>query len=215
MAVDESGLQQVFWLSQTLSATLDTEYVTVTSFDGSNATVLTNARTVLGDVRAVNTTGNSYVDSVMSALGLPALYGRTTATLIRGTDGSVGTTSFPYGRAFVEVTAINYRSMLPNPSCPLNMGFNDGPGCDCLMNTFFQRLDLVEYVTTSDYPLDQTYYAPLSFSVINESYATELFPDNTVRNWNGEQFKTWLAGDEAFKAAFPNWQDCAFWDVGN
>jgi len=67
LAVDMLGLQQIFWFSETWSVTLDTEYVTVTSFNGSNATALTNTRTVLGDILSLNTTV-PYISSLMNTI---------------------------------------------------------------------------------------------------------------------------------------------------
>ncbi len=79
------------------SVTLDTEYVTVTSFNGSNATATTTTRTVLGDVQALNTTNVPYIETLMMTIQNGESHFNPQATLVRGTNGSVGTTSFPYG----------------------------------------------------------------------------------------------------------------------
>ena len=213
IAVDGAGLQQIFWFSQTWSVTVDTKHVTVTSFNGSNATATTNTRTVLGDLQSLNTSYIPYIQSVMTAIDNEVGYFNPNATLVRGTNGSVGTTSFPYGQPFAMVTAINYRYMLPNPHCPLNMGVIED-SCQCLMNTWFQAHVPVTSINTTEYTLDQTYYQPLPSSVVNEGYAHEADDIDSLEPWDGEKFRDWLAGNEAFKSAFPNWEDCAFWNTG-
>ena len=139
----------------------------------------------------------------------------TNATFVRGTNGSVGTTSFPYGQAFAEVTAVEYRYMIPNPSCPMNMG-PAGTGCECWMNTWFPpSLPWADdVVSTTTYSLDRTYYQPLSPFQINESLIVPQDVDFPLAPWDGEDFSAWLAEDEGFKSAVPNWEDCAYWNTG-
>jgi len=217
IAVDQGGLEQIFWFSQTWSVTLDTEYVTITSFNGSNATALTNTRTVLGDIRSLNTTV-PYIESLMMTMQNREAYFSHKPTLVRGTNGSVGTTSFPYGQPYAEVNAINYRYMLPNPDCPPNMGAaaSEHPthNCRCLMNTWFPLGPPYYSVGFTTYSLDRTYYQPLPSSAINESNAGGAGDTGSLEPWDGGKFKAWLAGNKAFKSPFPNWEDCAFWDVG-
>ena len=214
VAADQLGLQQIFWFSQTWSITLDTKYVTVTSYNGSNATAITNTKTVLGDLQSVDTKNVPYIASLMMTLDNEVMYFNPNATLVRGTNGSVGTTSFPYGQAFAQITAINYRSILPNPECPVNMGAIAGESCVCVMNTWFPAFVPISSMTTTRYVLDRTYYTPLPSSVIDEANAHGADDIDELTPWDGEKFKAWLAEDEAFKAAFPNWADCAFWDAG-
>lgn len=216
IAVDAGGLQQIFWFSHTWSVTLDTEYVTVTSFNGSNATAVTNTRTVLGDVQSLNTSDVPYIASLMSTLDNNVMYFNPNATLVRGTNGSVGTTSFPYGQAYAQVTAVGYRYMVPNTYCPMNMGIIafDTKTCHCLMNTWFYVGLPVGGVSTSIYTLNRTYYEPLPSSQINEHNAGGADDINMLEPWDGQRFRTWLAEDEAFKSAFPNWEDCAFLNTG-
>lgn len=198
--------------------TLDTEYVTVTSFNGSNATAATNTRTVLGDVQSLNTSDVPYIRSLMATIANGESYFNPLPTLVRGTNGSVGTTSFSYGQPFAEVTGINYRYMLPNPDCPKNMGmmaFGVAPqDCRCLMNSYFPFGPPFVSVGSTIYTLARTYYEPLPTSQMNESNAHWANGMDTLQPWDGGKFKAWLAGDEAFKSAFPNWEDCAFWDAG-
>lgn len=211
IAVDDAGLQQIFWFSQTWSVTLDTKYVTVTAFNGSNATATTNTRTVLGDLQSLDPGNIPYIFSLMATVENQVGYFNPNPTLVRGTNGSVGTTSFPYGQPFAMVTAINYRYILPNPSCPLNMGVIED-SCQCLMNSWFPAHVPVYSMNTTVYTLDRTYYQPLPSSVINEGIAHVADDIDSLELWDGEKFKAWLAEDENFKSAFPNWEDCAFWN---
>ena len=214
IAVDAGGLNQIFWFSETWSVTLDTEYVTVTSFNGSNATAVSNTRTVLGNLSTLSE--NTYVESLMLKLDGFDLYFNGAPTYVRGTDGNVGTTSFPYGQAFAQVTAINFRSMTPITGCPLNMGIPQSYflGCQCLMNTWYPADNLVSGVTNSKVLLNQTFYTPLASSVVNENNAGMRHEADGLSPWDGEHFKSWLADDAAFTSAYPNWEDCVFWNTG-
>lgn len=219
IAADQIGLQQVFWFTEAWSVTLDTEYITVTSFNGSNVTATTNTRTVLGDVQSLNTSNIPYIETLMATIYNGEGYFNARPTIVRGTNGSVGTTSFPYGQPYAEVTAIDYRSMLPSPDCPRNMGkarFNTKEDeCLCLMNTFFPLAgDIVTNVKDQFYTMTRTYYVPLPSTQINETNAGNIFDMGSLQHWDGAAFKAWLAEDEAFKSAFPNWEDCAFWNAG-
>ena len=217
-AVDERGLQQIFWLSETLSITLDTEYVTVTSFNGSIATATNSTRTLLGDVNTL-TQYLSIYDLIDSVIANPIGYYNDTPTFARGTDGNVGTTSFPYGQAFIQVTAINYHfvAFKPDTQCPANMGLDTieaDLGCQCMLNTFFPFRFPPWGVNDSLYIMDRTYYQPLASTLLNESNAAGVDDQATMEGWDGKAFESWIAEDEAFKSAFPNWRDCAFWDQG-
>lgn len=215
IAADGGGLQQIFWFSETWSVTLDTEHVTVTSYNGSNASAVTNTRTVLGNVTALDTIDVPYVASLMLKLDNEESYFNPDPTLVRGINGSVGTTSFPYGQAFAELTAVNYRYMLPSTDCPLNMGEGLGSdGCACLMNSWWPAHVPLQWIDSSYYTMDRTYYQPLSSSVMNEDNAGGQDDAQFFQQWDGEKFKAWLAEDKAFRSAIPNWEDCAFWNVG-
>ena len=210
-------MEQIFWFSQTWSVTLDTEYITVTSFNGSNATAVTGTRTVLGDVRDIQTTDVPYYAALMSSIQNNVGYGNQTATLVRGTDGSVGTTSFPYGQPFAQVTAVNYRRFLSDPNCPPRMGVVE-KGCECVMNhwlpAFAGPAALSDAITTTLLTLDQTYYQALPSSAVNVGAAAEADDIDDLEPWDRQDFKSWLARDNAFTAAFPNWEECAFWTAG-
>ena len=217
-AVDAQCLEQVVWLSQTWSVTLDTEHVTVTSFNGSNLTAVSSTRTALGNISALNTDVD-YVYSLMNSLDNVVGYFNSHPTLVRGTDGSVGTTSYSYGQAFAQVNAIKYWSSIPNPYCPLNMGY--GPlqyqassVCGCMLNNYFPAVAVLTGINSSVYQMDQTFYTPLASSVINEGMVEEADDIDSLTPWDGAHFKSWLVEDEAFKSAFPHWEDCAFWNTG-
>ena len=214
IALDTFGLQQVVWLTETWSTTIDTEYVTVTTFNGSNATAVTSTRTVLGDVAALNASANPYLGSLASVWDGNHGYLNTMPAFARGTDGSVGTTSFPYGQPFAEVVGISYRYMVPNDHCPMNMGqFPDGK-CQCLMNHWYYVGLPATGVSTSTYKLDRTYYQPLASSQMNEDLMRTADNWQPLEPWDGEKFSAWLAEDQGFKSAFPNWEDCAYWNTG-
>ena len=195
--------------------TLDTEYVTVTSFNGSNATATANTRTITGDVKNLNTSVN-YIDTLMMKLSNGPSYFNDQPTLVRGTDGNVGTTSFPYGQAYAEVTAVNYQYMVPIPDCPANMGIMGygGVDCICMFDKWYPQDEEVTGVSMSEFTLDQTFYTPLPASVINENNATNAHIRDPIVPWDGENIRAWLAQNEAFKSAFPNWEDCVFWNAG-
>lgn len=82
------------------------------------------------------------------------------------------------------------------------------------MNTWFPALVPVTSINTTIYTLDRTYYEPLPSSAMNESNARDVWDRGMLEPWDGQNFKAWLAGDEAFKSALPNWEDCAFWNTG-
>lgn len=218
IALDFQVLQQVVWFTETWSVTLDTEYVTVTSFNGSNATAAANTRTILGDVASLDASAYPYSAFLFSVNERNNGYFNTTPTLARGTDGSVGTTSFPYGQAFAEVRGINVRYTNPNDRCPMNMApAIDGPhhDCQCLMNTWFPPFfgDSSD-VSTTTYSLDRTYYQPLPSSQNNELLTQSQDVIAGFEPWDGERFSAWLAEDEDFKSVLPNWEDCAYWNTG-
>lgn len=165
IALDYNGLQQVFWLSETWSVTVDTVSVIVTSFNGSNATAVTSTKTVLGDFNAISASHTSYLSSLFATVinNDQEYYYNHNASLVRNNDCSVGTTSFAYGQACGGACAINYRYMNPNSLCPRNMTVEPGdtspgeaPGCSCLMNSWFPEAykDLVDGVETIVYSLD-------------------------------------------------------------
>lgn len=201
--------------------TLDTEYVTVTIFNGSNVSATNNTITVLGDVQSLdpNTDSNPYYYKLKSWQGILHDYFNVNATLVRGTDGSVGTTSFPYGQPFAQITGIDYRYMVHNDDCPMNMAHYqyqyEDDGCICLMNSYFAiSNDFYPGVEFKRYSLDRTYYVPLQSDQMNEARVDVAGMTDSLYPWDGEQFSAWLAEDEDFKSAFPNWQDCAFWNTG-
>lgn len=217
IALDYNVLQQVFWLSEVWSFTIDTVSVIVTTFNGSNATAVTSTKTVLGDLNAISASHTSYLSSLFATvINNDQEHYNHNASLLRINGCSVGTTSFAYGQAYGEACAIKYRYMTPNSLCPRNMTVEPGdtspgeaPGCSCLMNSWFSEAykDLVNGVETIVYSLDRTYYQPLPSTQINESNAGAVCEiDGMLQNWDGEKFKAWLAGDEAFKSAFPNWR---------
>ena len=226
IAVDQIGLQQVFWFSETWSVTVDTVSIIVTTFNGSNATAVTSTKTVLGDLDAISAgpIGSSYISALFeSKLMNPQEYYGHNASLVRNGDGTVGTTSFAYGQPYAEARAINYRYLTPTDQCPLNMAA--GPGspldgasaCSCLMNSWFPEGyedGLVSGLKYQTYSLDKTYYVPLPSTQINETNAEGVGGSDGIMSWDGEAFRSWLAEDEAFKSAFPNWEDCAFWNTG-
>ena len=193
--------------------TLDTEYVTVTSFNGSNATATTDTRTATGDLKTLDTSID-YIYTLMKKLENQVGYFNSKPTLVRGTDGNVGTTSFSYGQAFAQVTAVNYRYMVPNSDCPANMGALAGGDCTCMFDHWYPAFVPVTGVSTSEYTLDQTYYTPLPASVINEDNVGGADDIDSLGPWDGENIRAWLAENEAFKSAFPNWEDCVFWNTG-
>ena len=193
--------------------TLDTELVTVTSFNGSNATAITNTRTVTGDVKTLNTSVD-YIYTLMQKLDNEVMYFNSKPTLVRGTDGNVGTTSFSYGQAYAEVTAVNYRYMVPYSDCPANMAKGPGIPCTCMFDHWYPAGFPVTGISTSEYTLDQTYYAPLPASVLNENNAGGADDIDQLEPWDGEKIRAWLAENRAFKSAFPNWEDCVFWNTG-
>ena len=198
--------------------TLDTEHVTVTSFNGSNLTAVSSTRTVLGNISALDT-GVPYVQSLFSTIGNDFGYFNSRPTLIRGTDGSVGTTSYSYGQAFAQVTAIGYYSVIPNPDCPMNMGYGPyGYGsskCQCMLNTWLYEFAPNYGIASSNhYTMNRTFYTPLASSVLNQNNVNNMDDISSITPWDGVHFKAWLAEDEAFKSAFPNWEDCAFWNAG-
>ena len=213
-AVYPNGLEKIFWFSQTWSVTLDTEHVTVTSFNGSNLTAVTNTRTVLGNVSALDT-NIPYVESLMLTLSNGPNYYNAHPTLVRGTDGSVGTTSYSYGQAFAKVTAIEYLNMNPNAFCPTGTEIKD-PGCHCMLNTWYAYFEFnpVTEINSSEYTMDQTFYTPLASSIINQNNVGSIDDEIGSLPWDGAHFKSWLAEDDAFKSAFPHWEDCAFWNTG-
>ena len=195
----------------------------MTSYNGSNATAVTNSRTVSGDVQALANSSLSYVTTLIESIFSGEEgegYFNSKPTFVRGTDGQVGTTSIPYGQPYAQVTAINYRYMTPISDCPLNMGKlsygESTSACVCLMNTWFPQFPGASGAdsATSEYTLDATYYQPFPASVLNEGNSGDIFDAGDFQPWDGKRFKAWLAGNEAFKAAYPNWEDCAFWDAG-
>ena len=197
---------------------MDTEHVTVTSFNGSNLTAVTSTRTALGNISTLDTQVD-YVQSLMLSINNEVGYFNSQPTLVRGTDGSVGTTSYTYGQPYAQVTAINYRYMIPNLQCPMNMGIGPGgdyEGCQCVMNTWFPAFVPVvaTAVNSSEYTMDQTFYTPLASSLVNAGMAAQADDIDALTPWDGQNFKSWLAEDEAFKSAFPHWEDCAFWNTG-
>ena len=219
IAVDAQGLQQVVWLTETWSVTLDTEYVTVTSFNGSNSTAVSNTRTVLGDVMSLDASAYPYSEFLLQVHEKNNGYLNTTPAFARGTDGSVGTTSLPYGQPFAEVRGINYRYMVPTDGCPMNMGnqgFDPDPcgSCTCVMNSWFPAFVPFRGVSTTTYDLDRIYYQPLSPSQMNEHLMVYQDLIASLAPWDGENFSAWLAEDEGFNSAFPNWKDCAYWNTG-
>ena len=198
---------------------MDTEHVTVTSFNGSNLTAVTSTRTALGNISALDTHVD-YVLSLINSINNEVGYYNSQPTLVRGTDGSVGTTSYSYGQPYAQVTAINYRYMIPDfNQCPMNMGI--GPlgfdeGCQCLMNTWYPKNVpfVADAVNSSEYTMDQTFYTSLASSLVNAEMAAKADDIDALTPWDGQHFKSWLAEDEAFKSAFPHWEDCTFWNTG-
>ena len=194
--------------------TLDTEYITVTSFNGSNATATTNTRTITGDISALDTDVD-YVYTLMQKLHNPYGYWNSRPTLVRGTDGNVGTTSFSYGQAYAEVTAVHHGYGVPDPYCPVNMRKESFSGhCTCIFDQRYRDIEEVGSISESKYILDQTYYTPLPASVINENIASDADDSGYFGSWGGEKIRAWLAENEAFKSEFPNWEDCIFWNTG-
>ena len=188
----------------------------MTSINGSNATGVPTTRTVLGDVATLDLSANSYLFSKIYEMDEHDIYYlNEDATFVRGSDGSVGTTSFPFGQAFAEVTAINYRYMTSVPGCIMNEGIGDmGDGCICLMNSWFDAFaPPIRGNNNKVYTLDATYYVPIPSSQMNEDVAGQQNDADNIP-WDGAAFSSWLAGNEAFQNAFPNWKDCASWNYG-
>lgn len=90
----------------------------------------------------------------------------------------------------------------------MGIGAEDYDNCQCLMNTWYRDYAGFD-VDTTKYKLDRTYYQP-----IPPVQMVDPEPDFADISWDGELFSAWIAGDEAFKSAFPNWEDCAFWNRG-
>ena len=163
---------------------------------------------------------SSILENRVQALG----YFIPSVSLVRGTDGSVGTTSFPYGQAYARVTKVAYNYMVPISVCPLNMGarFNypssgtiQETDCSCVFNTDPQLFGAFTGTYSSNFLLDETYYQPLASTILNADNAVNISMFNTLKPWNTADFSSFLGGNAAFGSAFPGWENCVIWDAAN
>ena len=193
-------ISQVFWISSTLKLTLDTEYVTVTQYNGS---AVTGTTVVTGDLDTIDPATVSKAYSMALTIEMPDPYEGIGPGMIlaNGRDGKINDAlSIPYPTPYLGIAGVQVwtQTILSQTSsgsvvnnCPLKTfnifagGYSDD-SLSCIQ-VFFSN----------------TYYEVLT-SLEGEPWMS------TSVNIDTASFSSWVMSNETFVKQYPELSQCTF-----
>lgn len=204
------------WWDSTLNLTLDTVSILVTQY---NNTFVTHTTTIYEDVSSINIStfsqGQSIAFSVLTAIDPE--YEANGFALNNGTNAFVdGSFSVAYPTPFIGIQGFEYISVTQqDPHCPNGLQsagqYYDTPGeCACMMQTYMDNPDVLQYAITSQITLSSTYYELGDPHPVGNDLQTELEGPVPINNVSYFDFIKSVLGS----AGFNKYRSCAFLDVG-
>ena len=190
---------QFFWINSTLGLTLDTEYVTVTQYNGS---AITGTTVVNGDVSTLNPETVSEAYAIVSTIPIPPPYGHIggpSFVLADGRDGKINDAlSVPYPTPYFGIAGIQIfsqtvqsqvsRGALAN-NCPLATFIQAGLRDDSLSSTWIE--------------FSNTFYEVLT-CIASEQYMKIDFEINTI------SFSSWVMTNASIASQYPQLSHCTW-----
>ena len=204
------------WWDSTLNLTLDTISVLVTQY---NNTAVTRTTTIYEDVSSINistlTEGQSIAASVLRPLDPE--YEANGFALNSGTSAFVdGSFSVAYPTPYIGIQGFEYISITQqDPHCPQGLQsadlYDDSPNsCACMMQTYMDNPDQLQYATTSQITLSSTYYELGDPHPTGNDLQGELEGPIPINNVSYSNFIKSVLGSEGFN----KYRSCAFLPVG-
>ena len=202
------------WWTSTLNMTLDTISVQVTQY---NNTAVTRTTTIYEDVSSVNastlTEAQSMAFSILSAIDPE--YEANGFALNNGTEAFVdGSFSVAYPTPFIGIQGFEFISVTQqDPSCPKGLQSADamfGTGCGCIMTTYMDNPNVLQYAVTSQITLSSTYYEIEDPHPVNNDLSQYIEGPIPINNVSYSSFIESVLGIEGFS----KYKSCAFLDVG-
>ena len=157
-------LSVALWWDHTLNLTLDTISVLVTQY---NNTAVTRTTTIYQDLSSLNVSTMTEAQSIAFSVLQPVdpEYEPNGFGLNNGTNAFVdGSFSVAYPTPFVGIQGFEYISVTQqDPQCPKGLQsdqFNDDTttSCACMMQTYMDNPEPLQFATTSQITLSSTYY---------------------------------------------------------
>lgn len=194
-------ISQVFWINSTIKLTLDTEYVTVTQYNGS---AVTSTTVITGDVDSLDPATVSEAYSMALTIQMPGPYeglGGPGVVLANGRDGKLNDAlSIPYPTPYLGIAGVQVwtQTLLSQTlqgsvvqNCPLKTfdifagGYSDD-SLSCIQ---------VEFLNT--------YYEVLTH-LAAEPWSSTLVEIDTA------SFSSWVMSNETFVKQYPELSQCTF-----
>ena len=184
-----------------------------------NNTAVTHTTTIYEDVSSINIStfseGQSIAFSVLTAIDPE--YEANGFALNNGTNAFVdGSFSVAYPTPFIGIQGFEYISVTQqDPNCPKGLQsagqyFDTPSECACMMQTYMENPNELQYAVTSQITLSSTYYELGDPHPVGNDLQTELEGPVPINNVSYSDFIESVLGSEGFN----KYRSCAFLDVG-
>lgn len=204
------------WWDHTLNLTLDTISVLVTQY---NNTAVTRTTTIYQDLSSLNISTMTEAQSLAFSVLQPVdpEYEPNGFALNNGTNAFVdGSFSVAYPTPFVGIQGFEYISVTQqDPKCPKGLQsdqFNDDKttSCACMMQTYMDNPEPLQFATTSQITLSSTYYELGNTHPVGNDLGSFMEGPIEINNVSYSNFIESVLGSEGFN----KYRSCAFLDAG-
>ena len=209
-------LSMALWWDSTLNLTLDTISILITQY---NNTAVTRTTTFYEDVSSINISTLTEAQSIAASVLEPidAEYEPNGFALNNGTNAFVdGSFSVAYPTPFIGIQGFEYISVTQqDPHCPKGLQsaiqYEDTLNkCACMMESYMDNPDVLQYAVTSQITLSSTYYELGDPHPVNNDLGIYLEGPISINNIAYSNFIGSILGSEGFN----KYKSCAFLDVG-
>ncbi|KAF6221593.1 hypothetical protein HO133_001559 [Letharia lupina] len=204
------------WWDKTLNLTLDTISVLITQY---NNTAVTRTTTIYEDVSSINisTLSDAQATAFSVLEPLDPEYEANGFALNNGTNAFVdGSFTAAYPTPYIGIQGFEYISVTQqDPQCPKGLQsagqyFDTQGECACVMQTYMENPNQLQYAITSQITLSSTYYELGDPHPVGNDLNTHLEGPVPINNISYSDFIASVLGSEGFN----KYRSCAFLDVG-
>ncbi|KAL8792157.1 MAG: hypothetical protein Q9195_005253 [Heterodermia aff. obscurata] len=194
-------ISQVFWINSTLRLTLDTEYVTVTQYNG---TAVTSTTVVTGDVDTIDPATVSAAYSMALTIPMPDPYGGLGGpgvVLANGRDGKLNdAVSIPYPSPYLGIAGVQVWTQTL-----LSQTIQGSVVHDCPLKTFniFEGGYADDSLSCIQVEFSNTYYEALT-DLSGQPWSSTVVEIDTA------SFSSWVMSNETFVKQYPGLSHCTF-----
>lgn len=209
-------LSRALWWDSTLNLTLDTISVLVTQY---NDTAVTRTTTIYDDVSSINTSALTEAQSIAFSVltALDPEYEPNGFALNNGTNAFVdGSFSVAYPTPFIGIQGFEYISVTQqDPHCPKGLQsagqyFDTPSQCACMLQTYMDNPNELQYAITSQITLSSTYYELGDPHPVGNDLQGAMEGPISIHNVSYSNFIESVLGSEGFN----KYRSCAFLAVG-